>query len=40
MHRKDVVVEAERKKLAQNLAAHGIDLIRGLATFEDSSTSR
>src|SRR5271168_1964889 len=38
MHRKDVVVEAEREKLAKNLAAHGIDLIRGLASFEDSST--
>jgi NAD(P) transhydrogenase len=38
MHRKDVVVEAEREKLAKNLAAHGIDLIRGLASFADSST--
>jgi NAD(P) transhydrogenase len=38
MHRKDVVVATEREKLAKNLAAHGIDLIRGLATFEDAST--
>src|SRR5277367_1807166 len=38
MHRKDVVVETEREKLAKNLSAHGIALIRGLASFEDSST--
>jgi NAD(P) transhydrogenase len=38
MHRKDVVVATERDKLAKNLAAHGIDLIRGLATFEDAGT--
>src|SRR6202041_870182 len=38
MHRKDVVVATEREKLAKNLAAHGIELIRGLASFEDSST--
>src|SRR5271169_6847530 len=38
MHRKDVVVETEREKLAKNLSAHGIALIRGLASFEDSGT--
>ena len=38
MHRKDVVVATEREKLAKNLAAHGIDLIRGLASFEDPAT--
>src|SRR5580704_15118157 len=38
MHRKDVVVATEREKLAKNLAAHGIDLIRGLASFEDAAT--
>src|SRR5271169_2226738 len=38
MHRKDVVVETEREQLAKNLAAHGVALIRGLASFEDSST--
>src|SRR6202041_653848 len=38
MHRKDVVVATEREKITKNLAAHGIELIRGLASFEDSST--
>jgi NAD(P) transhydrogenase len=38
MHRKDVVVATEREKLAKNLTAHGIELIRGLASFEDSAT--
>src|SRR5580692_4766436 len=38
MHRKDMVVASEREKLAKNLAAHGIDLIRGLASFEDAAS--
>jgi len=38
MHRKDVVVETERVQLAQNLAVHGIELIRGLASFENANT--
>jgi transketolase len=38
MHRKEVVVATEREKLAKNLTAHGIELIRGLASFEDSAT--
>ena len=38
MHRKDVVVATEREKLAKNLAAHGIELVRGLASFEDAAT--
>ena len=28
MHRKDVVVEAQREKLRENLAAHKVDLIK------------
>jgi NAD(P) transhydrogenase len=38
MHRKDVLVEAERKKIGANLAAHQIDLIRGTASFDDAHT--
>ena len=38
MHRKDVVVANEREKLAKNLAAHGIELVRGRASFEDAAT--
>src|SRR5580704_1138132 len=38
MHRKDVVVETERKQLSQNLVVHNIDLINGRASFEDAST--
>ena len=38
MHRKDVVVATEREKLAKNLAAHGIELVRGLASLEDAAT--
>jgi NAD(P) transhydrogenase len=38
MHHKDAVVEAERGKEAQNLAAHKIELIRGSAAFEDPHT--
>ena len=33
MHRKDAVVSAERLKIASNLAAHKIELIRGAAQF-------
>jgi NAD(P) transhydrogenase len=34
MHRKDVVVETQREKLRENLAAHKVDLINGFASFE------
>jgi len=37
-HRKDVLVEMEREKIRANLAAHGIDLIRGTGAFEDAHT--
>jgi NAD(P) transhydrogenase len=38
MHRKDAVVSAERAKIATNLAAHKIELIAGMAQFEDPHT--
>ncbi len=38
MHHKDAVVRAEREKEAQNLAAHKIELIRGVAGFADAHT--
>ena len=38
MHRKDAVVSAERLKIASNLAAHQIELVRGTARFEDLHT--
>ena len=38
MHRKDVVVETQREKLRENLAAHKVDLIRGFASFEGPNT--
>jgi NAD(P) transhydrogenase len=38
MHRKDVIVEAQRQKVLQNLVAHGVELMRGVASFEDAST--
>ncbi len=38
MHRKDVLVEMERGKIRENLAAHKVDLIRGAASFEDART--
>jgi NAD(P) transhydrogenase len=34
MHRKDVVVETQREKLRENLAAHKVDLIHGFGSFE------
>ena len=37
-HRKDVLVGMERSKIAENLKAHGIELIQGLASFEDAHT--
>jgi NAD(P) transhydrogenase len=40
MHRKDAVVSAERLKIATNLAAHKIELIAGMACFEDAHTVR
>jgi NAD(P) transhydrogenase len=38
MHRTDVLVETEREKVSENLARHEIDLLRGLASFEDAHT--
>jgi len=38
MHRKDVLVQMEREKIRQNLAAHKIDFILGAASFEDAKT--
>ena len=38
MHRKDVLVETEREKVGRILRSHDIDLMRGLASFEDAST--
>jgi len=38
MFRKDLVVETQRKKLLENLAAHKVDLIRGFAAFENANT--
>lgn len=38
MHRKDVVVETQREKLRENLAAHKVDLIYGFASFEGPNT--
>ncbi len=38
MHRTDVLVETERAKVGQNLALHNVDLMRGLASFEDADT--
>jgi NAD(P) transhydrogenase len=38
MHRKDVLVGVERDKIRENLAAHGIELIRGTASFVDAHT--
>ena len=37
-HRKDVLVGVERQKISANLAAHGIELIRGAASFVDAHT--
>ena len=38
MHRTDVLVETEREKVGENLAVHDVDLVRGLASFEDAAT--
>ncbi|HVA72879.1 MAG TPA: Si-specific NAD(P)(+) transhydrogenase [Candidatus Limnocylindrales bacterium] len=38
MHHKDAVVMAEREKIERNLAAHGIEFVRGAAAFEDAHT--
>ncbi len=38
MHRKDVVVELERMKVAENLAAHDVDVFRGVGEFVDRQT--
>ena len=37
-HRKDVLVGVEREKIRANLAAHGIELIQGTASFVDAHT--
>jgi NAD(P) transhydrogenase len=37
-HRKDVLVGMEREKIRANLAAHGIELVSGTASFEDAHT--
>jgi NAD(P) transhydrogenase len=37
MHRKDVIVEAQRQKILQNLVAHGVELMRGIASFKDTN---
>jgi NAD(P) transhydrogenase len=37
-HRKDVLVGIERDKIRENLAAHGIELVRGTASFADAHT--
>ncbi|MGB6544897.1 MAG: Si-specific NAD(P)(+) transhydrogenase [Candidatus Acidiferrales bacterium] len=38
MHRKDAVISWERDKIALNLEAHKVTLIRGVAGFEDTRT--
>lgn len=38
MRHKDAVVAAERKKIERNLAAHGIEFVRGAAAFEGAHT--
>jgi NAD(P) transhydrogenase len=38
MHRKDAVVAEERARIAKNLEAHDVALIRGDASFEDAHT--
>ncbi len=38
MHHKDAVVEQERGKIRNNLAAHHIDFVQGTAGFEDAHT--
>lgn len=35
MYRKDLVVETQRVKLRENLAAHKVDFIQGFASFQD-----
>lgn len=38
MHRKDVLVAQERQKVAQNMAAHHVDVLHGIASFKDPHT--
>ena len=38
MHRKDVLVAEERRKVSDNLAAHHVDVIHGVASFKDPHT--
>jgi len=38
MHHKDEVVAGERKRIERNLEAHGIEFVRGAATFADEHT--
>ena len=35
MHRKDILVAQERRKVRDNLAAHHVDVIHGVASFKD-----
>lgn len=38
MHRKDVIVELERKKIRQNLEAHGVEVYWGSGSLEDAES--
>jgi len=38
MHRKEILVEEERRKVRENLAAHHVDVIHGVASFKDAHT--
>lgn len=38
MHRKNVLVKAEREKIGRNIGDHSIDLMGGTARFEDAKT--
>ena len=38
MHRKDILVAEERRKVRDNLAAHHVDVIHGVASFKDPHT--
>ena len=40
MHRKDLVVAREHERIAQNLLRHGIELVRGEASFQDARNVR
>ncbi len=38
MHRKEILVAQERRKVRDNLAAHHVDVIHGVASFKDPHT--